>query len=574
MRKLLLFGNPNVGKSALFSRLTGITVVAANYPGSTVEYTLGYMRYQGERIEVVDVPGTYSLSPTSRAEEVAVEMLAEAREQSDNIYVNILDATNLERNLSLTLQLLELGLPMIVVLNFWDETRHTGISIDVKKLEESLGVPVIATCGASGEGVKDLVDRLSQHRPGVKLSRDQDRWEYMGMIVARCQTLTHRHHTFAERLEDLSINTWSGLPLAVGILVLAFAIIRLIGESLITYILDPFFGSVWLSVVNAAGSLLGPGLLYDILVGQLVDGEVNFLESMGMLTTGVYVPLAMVLPYIIAFYSVLSFMEDSGYMPRLGILMDNFMHRLGIHGLAIIPMLLGLGCNVPGAMGMRVLETRRERFIAATIMAVAIPCMAQSAMIFGLVGQHGLRALLTVFGTLFLVWFVLGVILNRFLKGESPEIFIEIPPYRWPYLGSLRKKIWLRIQTFVREAVPFVLLGVLLVNILYSLGIIEVLGRVFAPLVQGILGLPPEAVGALVVGFLRKDVAVGMLVPLDLTVSQMIVAAVVLTMYFPCIATFTVLLNELGWRDMLKSAGIMFVSTYFVGGLLNLLLSG
>jgi ferrous iron transport protein B len=312
--------------------------------------------------------------------------------------------------------------------------------------------------------------------------------------------------------------------------------------------------------------------LHGLLIGTLVDGQIDFVESLGLLTTGLFVPIGMVLPYVVSFYFALSFLEDSGYLPRLGILVDNLMHKLGIHGLAIIPMLLGVGCNVPGAMATRMLETRREKFIAATLMAVAVPCMAQTAMIFGLVGPFGTEALAAVFGTLFMVWVLLGLILNRTIKGESPEIFVEIPPYRMPYFNALLKKLWMRIRWFLKEAVPFVLLGVLFVNILYSLGIIEFVGRLTEPLITGILGLPPEAIGALIVGFLRKDVAVGMLVPLGLTMKEMIIASVVLTMYFPCIATFTVLIKELDMRDMIKASLIMLVSTFTVGGFLNLVL--
>ena len=291
-----------------------------------------------------------------------------------------------------------------------------------------------------------------------------------------------------------------------------------------------------------------------------------------MLTTGLFVPFGAVLPYVFAFYIVLSFLEDSGYLPRLAVMVDTLMHKLGLHGLSIIPMLLGLGCNFPGALSTRILETRRERFITATLMAIAVPCMALQAMVIGLVGKHGVKGLGAVFGTLFLVWIILGLLLRRVIKGQSPEIFLEIPPYRVPYLRGLLKKIWIRIKWFIKEAVPFVLLGVFIVNILYTLGIIQFIGKFTAPVVTGVFGLPKEAVGALVIGFLRKDVAVGMLVPLGLTLKQLVIASVVLSMYFPCIATFTTLVKELGFTDMLKSAGIMIASSLLVGGLLNLVL--
>jgi len=254
-------------------------------------------------------------------------------------------------------------------------------------------------------------------------------------------------------------------------------------------------------------------------------------------------------------------------------MVDTLMHRLGLHGLAIVPMLLGLGCNVPAVLSTRILETRRERFISATILSIGVPCAALQAMVVGLVARHGVANLGIVYGTLFIVWLTLGVLLNCTTRGESPEIFVEIPPYRIPYLRSLLKKIWMRMKWFVREAVPFVLLGVLLVNILYTLGVIQFVGQITEPVVTQILGLPSDAVGALIIGFFRKDVAVGMLAPLGLTGKQLVIASVVLAMYFPCVATFATLVRELGIADMLKSAGIMIVSSLIVGGLLNLILT-
>jgi len=568
MKKILLMGNPNVGKSVIFSRLTGVNVIASNYSGTTVEYTKGYMRLGNEKVEVMDVPGTYTLEPTSKAEEVAVEMLKEG-----DLVIDVVDATNLERNLNLTLQLLKDGKPVVMALNLWDETRHTGISIDVDKLEQILGVPVVPTCAITGEGIKELVSELPFAKTNTYEYEEEKRWEKVGEIVSQVQKITHRHHTFLERLEDVSIRPITGIPLALITLYLVFNIIRFVGEGLIGYIFEPIFESFWAPLMMRLSNLLGnQGFIHDVLIGKLVEGQIDFVESLGLLTTGLFVPFAMVLPYVFAFYLVLSFLEDSGYLPRLAVLVDNLMHRFGLHGLSIIPMMLGLGCNVPGAMATRVLETRRERFIAATMMAIAVPCMAQIAMIVGLIGRYGTGGLGAVFGTLFIVWIAIGIILNRVLKGESPEIFVEIPPYRFPYPTALLKKLLMRTKSFLREAVPYVLFGVFVVNILYSLGIIQLIGRITAPIITGILGLPQDAVGALIVGFLRKDVAVGMLLPLGLNLSQLVVASVVLTMYFPCVATFAVLIKELGTKDMLKATLIMIASALIVGGILNLIL--
>ena len=573
MKKVFLIGNPNVGKSALFSRLTGVHVIASNYPGTTVEYSQGFLRLNGTKTEVIDVPGTYSLQPGSKAEEVAISMLAKAVEKNDSIIINVIDATNLERNLNLTLQIIKMKIPMIIALNFWDETRHVGVQIKTKKLAQILGIPVITTSAVSGEGINQLVSCLKEARLSSYSYLDENRWAEIGSIVSQTQILSHRHHTFFERIEDISIHPLAGIPVALLVLFAAFTLIRLIGESLISYVFEPLFDLLWAPVVMSLSTQLNhSGFLHGLLIGNLVDGRINFVESLGLLTTGLFVPLGMVLPYVVSFYFALGFLEDSGYLPRLGVLVDNLMHKLGIHGLAIIPMLLGVGCNVPGAMATRILETRREKFIASTLMAIAVPCMAQTAMIFGLVGPYGALGIGAVFLTLFIVWISLGLILNRIIEGESPEIFVEIPPYRLPYFSALFKKLWMRIRWFLKEAVPFVLLGVLFVNILYMTGIIEFVGKLTAPLITGVMGLPSEAVGALIVGFLRKDVAVGMLVPLGLSMKQMIIASVVLTMYFPCIATFSVLVKELHIKDMLKATLIMISTTIIVSSGLNFVL--
>ena len=576
MDKVLLMGNPNVGKSAIFSRLTGARVIASNYPGTTVELSEGVLRADGRELEVIDIPGTYTLDPVSEAEKVAVRILDEAvrnGEAENTIVINVIDSTNLERNLNLSLQLLRKNIPVIIALNFWDEAGHTGVNIDTDKLEGILGVPVAPTCGVTGEGIKRLVNRIKEAKKSNYDFKDEEKWNQIGAIIDEVQTLTHKHHTLLERFGDLSVQPISGIPIAIAVLFISFQIIRFVGEGLIGYVLDPLFQRIWGPIMLKLSFVLGSkGVIHDILIGKLIDGQIDFGESFGILTTGFYVPLAAVLPYIIAFYLVLSVLEDTGYLPRLAVLVDNAMHRIGLHGYGIMPMILGLGCNVPGALSTRIMETKRERFLSLTIMAIAVPCMAQIAMIMGLVGKEGALGLSIVFGTLFLVWVVLGIFMNKVMKGRAPELFIEIPPYRIPYWEALLKKVWMRVVWFVREAVPWVLVGVFAINILYTVGVIGFLGRLLSPVISGIFGLPSGAVAALIVGFLRKDVAVGMLVPLQLTFKQLIISSVVLTMYFPCAATFAVMMKELGVKDMLKSALIMIISTLLVGGLLNLVL--
>jgi ferrous iron transport protein B len=562
-------GNPNVGKSALFSRITGTKAVVSNYAGTTVGFTRGSMKLGNEEVEVIDVPGTYSLEPTSKAEEVAAKMLLEG-----DVVINIVDATNLERNLYLTLELLEKGVPVVVALNMWDDTSHRGITVDIAKLESLLGVPVAPTVAVSGQGIKELVERIPEARSPKPAPRTKaERWAAVGGIITEAQTLAHRHHTWLERLQDASLKPRTGIPIAIFALAASFLAVRGIGEGLIQYITDPLFHKLWEPVMMRLSDVLGgSGFWHDVLVGRLLDGSIDFSKSMGVLTTGLYIEFAIVLPYILIFYLVLGLMEDIGYLPRLAALLDSIMHRLGMHGYAIIPSMLGMGCAVPALMATRILESKRERFIVATLISIAIPCAAAQAMIFGLVGAEGWQYVAIVFGVLFLVWLVMGLILNLSIKGFSPELLIEIPPYRLPSLRGVLTKLWMRVWGFLKEALPIIMGAIFVVSVLYSLGVFDAIANFTAPLVSGIFGLPKEAVVAIIIGFMRKDIAIGMLAPLGLSAGQLVIGCVVLTMFFPCVAAFVVFAKELGFKKLLAAMAIMIVATIIVGGLLNLAL--
>jgi len=568
--KVLLIGNPNVGKSVIFYRLTGAKVIAANYPGTTVEFAKGFMGFPNVKAEVIDAPGTYSLEPTSRAEEVAINLIDDT-----DLIINVIDATNLERNLYLTLELIrKTNKPLLVVLNMWDETKHKGIDIDKEKLEQALGVPVVTTCALTGEGIKELVQRIIQAKVSSLKDLKDPIWFEIGEVVEKVQRLSHRHHTPLDILQDLSIKPPFSFIIAASVVFFSFSVIRFIGEGLINYVFDPFFENFYSPVVIKLSGFLGEGsFLHSIFIGDLINGGVDYGASFGLITTGFYIPVAVVLPYIFSFYLILGLLEDWGYLPRLAVLGDRLFHKLGLHGYAIIPMILGLGCNVPGALASRLFEVRREKFIAATLLAIAVPCMAQTAMIINLLGRFGGQYILLVFSIIFCLWLTLGRILNIFIRGQSPEILIEIPPYRKPYLKSILKKLSMRISWFLKEAFPLVLLGILIVNILYFLKIVDFLGGIFSPIITKLWGLPQETIGALIVGFLRKDVAVGMLRPLNLSLRQLITGATILAIYFPCVATFMVLVKELGIKDMLKSTLIMLLTAILVGFALNNILS-
>ena len=570
--RILLVGNPNVGKSSLFSRLTGTHIIASNYPGTTVGFTKGYLKLGEERAELIDVPGNYTLEPTSKAEEVAVEMLKEG-----DLVINVVDATNLERNLNLTLQLLERQTPVIVALNMWDDTKHRGINVDVAKLEELLGVPVVPTVGVTGQGVRELVRRI----PEAKLpenartySNSDERWARVGDIVSHVQSLSHRHHRWYEHLEDASSHRVGGIIIALLVLFAIFWFVRFVGEGIIGYVADPLFEGLWTPLLDRLSLALGAGgFWHNILIGELIGGGIDYSQSFGLLSTGLYIPLGVVLPYIFSFYLALGILEDIGYLPRLAVLMDTIMHRLGLHGYAIVPTILGFGCNVPGIMATRILESRKQRFIAATLISIGVPCAALQAMIIGVVGQQaGVGYVAMVYGSLFISWVIIGLILNRAVKGFNPELLVEIPPYRLPPWRVIGQKLWLRVSGFIKEALPIVLGTVLVVNILYWLGVFDAIANITAPVLTGLWGLPKDTITALAVGFLRKDVAMGMLAPLALTAKQLVISSTVLAMLFPCVATFVILARELGVRDLLKAVGIMIAAVLIMGSLQNLVL--
>ena len=569
-KRVLLTGNPNVGKSALFTRLTGVRALSSNYPGTTVGFLEGTLSYEGEQWHMVDVPGAYTLDPTNEAEDVARRMLDEGAD----CVVIVLDATALERNLFLALQVQQRGIPCVAALNMVDEARHRGIEIDIPGLAAELGIPVIPTVAITGQGLSELVEALPEAKINKDVPADSDgRWARIGHIISRIQRVSHRHHTLMDRIEDISVDAlWGGL-LGLFVLALTFWLVRFCGEGLINHVLEPIYNATVMPVLNWLSPMLGPDTLaHKLIVGTPINGAIDPEQSFGLLSTGLYVALVMVFPYVLIFYAVLSFLEDFGYLPRMAVVFDSVMHKLGLHGYAVIPTLLSFGCNVPGIMATRVLESSRERFIAATLISVAVPCAGLQAMIIGAVSPLGWKYVLIVYGTLLALGLLIGWILNKILRGYSPELITEIPPYRLPPLHDWSMKLWFRMKSFFAEAIPLVMIGILIINLLEYTGAMDALSQGAAPLFKKVLGLPVETAPAIMVGMLRKDIALGMLMPLALTSRQLVIATVVLSVTFPCFATFAVLMRELGFKKMLGSLAITLTAAFGAGALLNLLL--
>ncbi|MGQ9780552.1 MAG: FeoB small GTPase domain-containing protein [Bacillota bacterium] len=567
--RIVLSGNPNVGKSTIFLQLTGVNVTISNYPGTTVDFTRGSLTYGDRRVEVVDAPGTYGLEGHCEAERVAVDLLA-----TGDIILNVVDATNLERNLNLTLQLLALGKPMVVALNMWDEAKHKGIEIDAEKLSALLGVPVVTTSGRTGEGLAGLPEVLFKARAVTWPPMDSEqRWAKIGEIIKQVQNLAHRRHTWLERLQDLSVHPFWGFFLAILVLGGVFRLIIGAGEVISELIARGFAHIYTPLILRLHEALARWPWLHAVLLGEVTAAGFDYERAMGVLTTGVFVAFGLVLPFVFLFYTALGFLEDLGYLPRVAVLFDRLLHRIGVHGYSVIPMLLSCGCNVPGVLAVRNLESRRERFITAVIISTTIPCTAQAAMVVRTVGARAPGYILLVLVSLAAVWIALGRILALTVRGNTPTLLLEMPPYRLPEPRLWAKKTVMRTRCFLAEAVPYFLGGVALVNLLDLAGIIRFLGHLAAPVIKGILGLPDTAVAAMVVGVLRKDAAMAMLAPLGLNDPQTVVATLVLVLYFPCVATFTVLWRELGLRDLAKAVGIMAITALCAGGLLRLLLA-
>ncbi|MCI7043902.1 MAG: 50S ribosome-binding GTPase, partial [Spirochaetes bacterium] len=407
----LLAGNPNVGKSLIFSRLTGIGIISSNFPGTTVGLNYGQTVFNGDSYDIIDIPGLYRLEEEWLIEGKKRNLF---KELDYDFIVCVADASHLERNLYFLLEIMQLKKPVILLLNKFDEAQRKGIQINVKELEKQLGIPVVPAVATTGEGLKELSYQASliteQKQP---LSDLQDpptaegKWHIIGDIISKVQVIKHKHPSIWENLQRIATNPVTGIPLAFVVLVVSFFVVRFVGESIIDF-LSPFYDNYYFPFMQKlfAGWFGDSNWLTHILVGD--GGEQYF----GILTDGLKIALVDVMSYVLAFYALLGFLGDLGYLPRLAVLLDGLLHKIGLHGYGAIPIMLGFGCKVPAVMGVRVLETRRERIIALALILVMVPCISQTAMIFAILAPYGIKYLLMVFGILFLCGILAGTVLN------------------------------------------------------------------------------------------------------------------------------------------------------------------
>jgi ferrous iron transport protein B len=633
-KKLLiaLAGNANVGKSVIFNYLTGLHQHIGNWPGKTVERAEGTLRFEGYTIDIVDLPGIYSLSTYSLEELVSRKYIAVER---PDIVINVVDASVLERNLFFTMQLMELETPMVIALNQMDIAKAKGIQIDTTAIETMLGIPVMPTVAVKGVGIDKLLEKAietvekrpaekppqvmygeevekrigvlvekmkgvqfvyppryvvikllegdkeieqeierifpdvisvakklaseleSLHGHGCSIVITSERYEAAGCIARAAQKLVPPiKPTSAERLHDITTHKVTGYAILIFSMLAIFYSIFTFGDftsgllSGLLYGLEPFFNSAF-----------GTGI-----VGSLVWG--GFME-------GLIAGITIVLPYIVPFYFILYFLENSGYLSRIAFLMDNVMHKMGLHGKAFIPMMLGFGCNVPACLGCRIMETKREKLLAAFVTTL-VPCAACTVIILGLVGRFlGVQWALAIYLFDLVIIFALGRLAFKVVPGESTALIMEMHDYRWPHTKTILKQTWFRVAEFIKIAFPLIIVGSLVLKLAEVTGMLENVAAVLSPITVVWLGLPAVTGVTLIFGVLRKELSLVMLgallgttnFSLVLSPVQMVVFTLVAMLYIPCIATIAALVKDFGGKKALFITVFEIAFATLVGGI-------
>jgi ferrous iron transport protein B len=639
LKTVCIVGSPNVGKSVLFNALTGRRVIVSNYPGTTVEVSRGVTEIDGQKYGVIDTPGMYSLFPITEEERVARSILWEER---PDVIVHVVDAKNLERMLSLTLQLLEANLPVILVLNIMDEAERLGIEIDFERLRKELNIPVLGTVFTTGRGLDDLKNAITEytktHGPEVVYEdkietavtkieehlmceytlskramalfllqgdsevkdivkeKEKENFSEIESIVASTTRrysmplrymITMKRYSFAgkivesvfsqatetkvdlkEKLSRAMMRPLTGIPILF--IVLYIGLYQFVGnfgaQILVGFLEEDLFGNIINPGITWASDEYIPWQpLRDLIAGDY-----------GIITLGITYAIAIVLPIVGTFFLAFSIIEDTGYLPRLAMLIDRVFKKIGLNGRAVIPMVLGFGCDTMATIVTRTQETKRERVITTFLLALAIPCSAQLGVIFGVLSFNPMA--LIIWGVVvFLTLIFIGYMTSKVLPGEKPSFYMEVPPLRMPKLSNVLAKTYARMKWYFLEILPIFILASILIWLGNITGVFPWIIRGIEPLVMGI-GLPKETADVFLFGFFRRDYgAAGLLVMYNAGAIKgipLVVAAVTLTLFIPCIAQFAVMIKERGIKTAIYIALFIFPFAFFVGWLLNLILTG
>ncbi len=591
-KKIVLVGNPNSGKSVFFNAFTGLYMDVSNFPGTTVEITSAPF---GNDV-IIDTPGVYGISGFNDEERVTRDIVVQA-----DAVINIVNAVHLERDLFLTQQLIDMGLPVVVALNMMDEVRHNGLDINVSELSRQLGgVPVIPTVAVSGQGIKEVKAAVATAKVGRALTGLNARFNKVEAMVPdhRLALLVleddaditatlqvagsgEREAIYRERRERINevvaksvkeTNKGTRLGITLG---------RLMVRPLtgIPLLLATLYGMYWVLGVFIAGTVVGVTEetimlgYYEPFVHQLVSRFVDLASPIGtilagefgVLTMTVTYVLGLLLPLVLGFYLMLSILEDSGYLPRIAALVDRALTSIGLNGRAVIPIILGFGCVTMATITTRLLGSKRERLIAIALLAITIPCSAQLGVITGLIAPLGARFIAIYFLAIFTTFVMVGTVLNKTLPGKSTDLLIDLPPIRLPRLNNVLKKTFNKSYMFLLEAAPLFALGALIISVMNVSGLLVAIQDVFAPVTVGWLKLPREAATAFIMGMVRRDFGAAGLSDLTMSSAQVVVSMITITLFVPCIASVLVMFKERNWKE----AAVLWVSSFAIAFLVG-----
>lgn len=594
-KRIVLAGNPNTGKSVFFNYLTGIYVDVSNYPGTTLEISHGRM---GKDV-VVDTPGVYGISSFNDEETVARDIILSA-----DLVVNVVDASNLERDLFLTQQIIDTGVPVIMALNMMDEAEHYGLQIDVELLSGLMGIPVIPCVAVKKKGLAEVKDQLSQARKGNATPEIEDmlaamsdidqvanrgeallvlegdeiisarngvapgthreevylrRRERINAIISQVLETTSTGESFRQKLSSLMIKPLTGIPLLA---VMLYGMYQAIGVFIAQHVVDITEETIMVGMYEpVVRSLVSKIVSLDSAVGYVLAGE------FGVLTMTITYVLGLLMPLVVGFYFFLSIFEDSGYLPRVATLVDKLLSGIGLNGRGVIPLILGFGCVTVAMITTRLLGSDREKIIAIFLLGLIIPCSAQLGVIAGILAGLGGQYVAIYAMVIFCVLVMAGTALNALLPGTSSDLLIDLPALRIPRLDNVVKKTATKAYGFLKEALPLFALGAFLISVFQLTGILRFLQNLMAPITVGFLNLPREASTAFIMGIVRRDFGAAGLTDMSLTTVEATVALLTITLFVPCIASILIIFKERTKKEAAAIWGGSWLVAFVVGGI-------
>jgi ferrous iron transport protein B len=588
--KVVLAGNPNVGKSLFFNEYTGMYVNVSNFPGTTIDVPKGIM---DDHTLLMDTPGVYGLSRLSEEEIVAENTILAA-----DIIINVVSAPTLERDLFLTQQMLDYGKRLVVAVNQMDEAKARGLSFDLALLEKHLGVPVIATVAVTRDGLPELRKALPTARlghtipdcPPLESLKELEanpahrmriygiRRQHVNALARQVVTDNSKPHStgqqFSQRLGTALLNPFVAF---ISMLLILYALYQVVGIWVAGDLVSLTEGKFmlghdawgWPGLVPLMQGVISHVFPHGSFFYTVLGGE------FGVLTMSVQYIFGVLFPLVLGFYVYISILEDCGYLPRIAVISDAMLTRIGLNGRAVIPLILGLGCVTMATVSTRVLTSNRERTIASTILAITIPCSAQLGVLIALMAKAGgVTAWLVYCGVLLTILTILGTLLNRLLPGRSSGLILDLPPMRFPNIRNIARKTWVRTVVFLQEAAPLFILGSLLVSLLQVSHGLEAIQNGLGPIIEASLRLPGETAQVFVMGLVRRDFgAAGLYLMADrLLPAQMLTCLMVITLFVPCFASATVIWKERGIREGVLVLAGSWLLAFGVGAILSRLL--